>query len=159
MMRVVDAAAGLGVGDVVHRVGQEVAVDDADALADRRLRSGRPAGSRASRKQTQTRLVATRSLAWRRPSTRAAIAVGAEDEQQPAIRPHWMWLSSPAPTPMTTAQDERAAGDGPRGPARQPAPRQRAGGRRGGGAVWSRCAHALAPEYSLRRAMISGPRR
>src|SRR5687768_17248734 len=72
-------------------------------------------GSTASRNATQTRLVATRSLAWRLPSTRAAIANEPRTKRMPAIRAHWMELSRPAaalmPRPSTTEPAATAQGN------------------------------------------------
>ena len=68
---VVDAAARAGGDHPGHRVGQEVAVEDLRRPCRRWSRPASTAGSRRATKQAQTRLVATRSLAWRRPSTAA----------------------------------------------------------------------------------------
>lgn len=54
----------------------------------------------AIRKQIQTRLVASRSLACRAPSTTAASANVPKTKSRAAIRPHWTVLSRPAPSPM-----------------------------------------------------------
>ncbi|CAM5394473.1 hypothetical protein STANM309S_04710 [Streptomyces tanashiensis] len=71
-------------------------------------------GTTARTKETQMRLVATRSLAWRLPSTLVVTAKVTRTKSRAAIRPHWTLLCQPAarPMPMPPAMEPAAMAAG-----------------------------------------------